>query len=59
MFRRLDPREAQRVAQHLDEVVLHQQRLVFVDGQADVALGRVDDEIDAGALDAGARDAAR
>ena len=53
---RLDAREAQRVAEHVDEVVLHQQRFVFVDGQADVALGRIDDQVDAGALDAGAGD---
>ena len=53
---RLDAREAHRVAEHVDEVVLHQQRLVFVDGQADVALRRIDDQVDARALDAGARD---
>ena len=34
--------EPQRVAQHLGEVVLHQQRLVLVDRQRRVALGRVE-----------------
>jgi hypothetical protein len=44
----------ERIAQHFDQVVLHQQRLVLIDGQADVALGLIDDEVDAGALHAGA-----
>ena len=56
MFPALMLREAQRVAEHIDQVVLHQQRLVLVDGQADVALGRIDDQVDARALDAGAGD---
>ena len=33
---RLLGREPQRVVQHLGEIVLHQQRLVFVDGQTGV-----------------------
>ena len=47
--------EAQRVAQHLDQVVLHQQCFVLVDGDADVALVGADHQVHARAVDADLR----
>ena len=46
-------REAQRVLEHVDEVVLHQQGLVLVHGQARVALRRLEGDVDPALLDPG------
>ena len=52
----LDPGEVQRILEDVHEVVLHQQRLVFVHRQADVALARLEHQIDAAAFEAAARE---
>ena len=44
--------ETQRVAQHFRQVVAHQQRFVFVDGQPGVALARRERQADAPLLHA-------
>ena len=49
---RLLGREAQRVAQHFGQVVPHEQRFVFVDGQARVLFVRRELEPDAALRDA-------
>ena len=41
----LDFREVQRISQHLHEIVLDQECLVFVDSESDVPLRRVDKQI--------------
>jgi hypothetical protein len=43
----LDFCKAQRIAEHFRQIVLHQQRFVLVDREADVTLRRIDHDVDA------------